>query len=75
MTRPFIDRKDTQEQKLHCFFAEASTVGLKPGQWPKYMNTNLGNGCALYRFKSLGDERGWNYKQNFGCITLTLWND
>jgi hypothetical protein len=71
----FIDRKDTQEQTLHCFFAEASTVGLKPGQWPKYLKTNLGNGCSLYRHHYLGDEYGYLYKQNFGCISLTLFND
>ena len=75
MTRKFIDRKTVQEQKLHCFFAEASTVGLTPGQWPQYMDTNLGNKCTLYRHSALENEGGFLYKQNFGCISLTLWND
>ena len=75
MYKPFMDRKDTQEQTLHCFFAEASTVGLKPGRWPRYLSTDLGNKCTLYRHSELKNGQGFIYKQNFGCISLTLFND
>lgn len=28
--------------KVGCFIAEASELGLKPGQWPKSINTKIG---------------------------------
>ena len=54
--------------------ADASELGLDPGEWPEQLTTNLGSGRpfvveenALPQFV--------RYKQEFGVLTLTVFND
>lgn len=68
------------ERKTHEFVAEASEIGIRPGHgWPKTLETTLGNG---QHFVAIEIARDLNkdlchvkYKQLFGCITLTVFND
>lgn len=61
------------EQKLHHFFAEASELGIQPGQVPTRLTTDLGNGNDFLLI-DYSDHR-FEYTQSLGCIKLTVWND
>jgi hypothetical protein len=56
------------------FTAEASELGLPPGQWPKTLETSLGNGQPFVLF-SVHDGGTRHYEQDKGCITLLVYND
>lgn len=68
-----ITRDQVTEYEVHKFSAEASSLGLPPGRWPNGIETSLGNGQDL-RMTHL-DEVGAHYRQQLGCITLTIFND
>ena len=54
----------------------ASDLGLRPGEWPEQIDTNLGNGQPLIlRDEPRGEGAGCVYTQQFGCIQVTVWND
>ena len=56
------------------YMADASELGLRPGEWPPKLRTTLGNGHMLYLWsKGQDDER--IYRQTGGCIELTIYND
>jgi hypothetical protein len=60
------------------FSTEASNLRLKPGQWPSFIRTDMGNGLDfLLRHYELRDgEMLWcDYIQANGCITLRVFND
>jgi len=55
--------------------AEASTLGVPPGRLPPdRLETDLGNGQLFYRTES-PSEGPWEYKQLFGLLCLTIFND
>lgn len=60
------------------FFTEASMIGLQVGNWPKTLETSLGNGKAFVRLtKKLsadGDLMYVRYRQNNGR-DLLVFND
>lgn len=62
----------------HDFVTEASTLGLKPGEWPKRLNTDLGNRLPFI-LKSVSAPAGEllyvTYVQAMGCIELKVFND
>ena len=58
--------------------AEASTLGLAPGQWPKLIETTIGNGQPFLFIRqntSDGELVSVRYFQQFGCTALTVFND
>jgi hypothetical protein len=69
---------DVHEYEVHKWSAEASTLGIRPGQWPVAIETELGNGLP-FRFstKEIRDgELLWvDYFQGNGCIWLRIYND
>lgn len=75
MTTTFIDRANDLlvEDRAHHFSACASDLGLRPGQWPATIDTNLGNGQPLV--KRFVTEGAVTYRQQLGCIDVTLFND
>ena len=61
------------EVETHLFITEASTLGLKVGEWPEQIATVMGNSLPFER-------RGWNgeamvYRQQYGCLILHVLND
>lgn len=74
------DRKmlDVHEYETRKFCAEASTLGLKPGDWPRTIETDMGNGMifiAQHKEVRDGDLLWVDYFQANGCITLKIFND
>lgn len=66
------------EFEVHKFVVEASTAGLRPGEWPTNIETNLGNGQKLVRShaeRHNGELTAVVYKQALGCITVNILND
>jgi hypothetical protein len=55
------------------FVAEASDLGLRPGEWPDALTTDLGNKLRLIRV-ALDDGRAL-YRQDLGCVELAILND
>lgn len=74
-----ITREQVVEWPGHRFIAFASDLGMGPGQWPKTLATNLGNGQVFARCGAQCDADGdiqWvEYRQELGCITLKVFND
>jgi hypothetical protein len=72
------DRLGVTEFKPHQFSAEASTLGLAPGEWPESIHTTLGNGMPfMIDHHQVKDGQLWwvKYRQANGCITLLIYND
>lgn len=76
-----ILRDQVQETEVHRFTCEASAIGLPAlvSQWPENIETELGNGRSLYRYSidwSPDDTiAAVRYRQELGCITVTIFND
>ena len=65
---------------LHRFSAEASMLGLSPGRGlPRQIATKHGNGHPFIYYGTRhcpgGDIGAWEYRQEFGGLTLTIFND
>lgn len=58
----------------HHYIIEASTLGLRPGQWPGAINTTMGNGQPLHQVRRLPDG-GVRYGQAFGVVYVDVLND
>jgi hypothetical protein len=78
-TPPTINTDQVSEGRPHQFYAEASTVGLPPGRWPYRLPTTMGNKHDFVMVANDTDKEGDNtfvqYRQECGCLTLTLFND
>lgn len=76
-TEPFtIDREHLMEHKPHTFTAEASELGLRPGQWPAHIKVGpgqFGNG-QHFILMSITPQRA-RYSQDLGCAELLIFND
>ena len=63
----------------HRFVAEASDLGLKPGEWPAMLPTKIGNGEPLLRGHvergTEGDLIWVRYRQENGCLSVKIIND
>lgn len=73
-----LTSNDVFEIEPHLFTAEASSLGLKPGEWPGQLDTTLGNGQPLLRKRwreHEGDIQYVEYWQAFGCVRLRIFND
>lgn len=73
------DTPSIGEYATHAFNAEASTIGLRPGEWPERLETTMGNRMPLLRTSKRVDNDGdllWvTYWQANGCISLRIFND
>lgn len=61
------------ERQPYVFIAEASTLGLAPGEWPRLLPTTLGNCQPFVKRDVLEDTV--HYEQFMGCIRLLVIND
>jgi hypothetical protein len=73
MARVFIKRDQCLEHEVHQFSVEASSLGWPPGEFPNLIETDLGNGERMVLTGLTGQAA--TYHQQFGCITLSVWND
>lgn len=69
--------KFTQEHVSHedqfKFYADASSLGWKPGYVPRTLETTLGNGQTL-QLCNEGLPKSFHYSQPFGCIRVIIFN-
>lgn len=73
-----VTKDNASEHQVHEWIAEASDLGLRPGQWPVELTTDLGNGLPFIReWLGRDDEEVARviYRQANGCIQLTVLND
>jgi hypothetical protein len=70
---------DVTESEVHTFTAEASSLGLPPGEWPVSLETEIGNRQPFIRtsrkIDADGDTMWVTYRQALGCVTLRVFND
>lgn len=75
----FAAFSNCSEFRPHWFSTDASDLGLRPGQWPEFIRTELGNKHTLVRWTKKLDEEGellWvTYRQSVGCVLLRIYND
>lgn len=63
------------EFEVHHFVTFATDIGLKPGEWPRNLPTDIGNGQD-FLVASVGENGQWvNYIQMNGCVRLRVFND
>lgn len=69
-----VTAENTEPISVSRYTAEASELGLAPGQWPRVLETSLGNGqpFTLFSVHACGTR---HYEQDNGCITLLVLND
>ena len=72
-----ITANNVVEREPHYYEAEASTLGLPPGVWPKTIPCNIGNKQPLVRTsRNNGEDVLYvNYVQQFGCVKIRIFND
>ncbi|MET3996019.1 hypothetical protein ABID65_007691 [Bradyrhizobium sp. S3.9.2] len=78
LMRSDCDRLGVRECELHKYSAEASTLGIRVGEWPTRIETDLGNGMPfiLSHSKSQHGDLLWvTCSQANGCISLRIYND
>jgi len=67
------------EFEPHRFVAEASELGLRAGEWPTQIPTEIGNRQPFIRRSKKVDAEGdllWvTYEQALGCVRLRVFND
>jgi hypothetical protein len=70
---PEIKADQLQHYDLYHYTAEASDLGWRPGFVPEVLQTDMGNGQP-FRLAHV-DEHRFMYRQLFGYLTLTVYND
>jgi hypothetical protein len=56
------------------FASDASDLRLPPGTWPRSITVlGLGNE-RIFNMTEIDESRA-KYAQEFGCLTITIWND
>lgn len=74
-----ITYADVHEDEVHKFSAFASDLGLRAGQWPELLDTDIGNRQPLIRSSKKvtdsGDLAYVRYVQQFGCVAVIIHND
>jgi len=80
MAQVKITSSQVTKTDVHGFAADASELGLAPGEWPTSLPTDLGNGLNFIRSRplfrrTLEEAQGVIYQQDGGCISLTVFND
>lgn len=75
-----IARQSLTESDLHGYVAEASSLRLRPGQWPTTLCiAGVGNEQPFALVEVARDDEGAvveaRYRQTLGIVTLTVFND
>lgn len=68
-----VDHPHLHEIEPHSFSIDASDLGLAPSEWPTFVETNIGNGRRF--FLTSADITAHYYRQEHGCVSLTIVND
>lgn len=72
-----ITSQNVQETEPAYFIGDASSVGLKPGEWPTLLETDLGNKLPLTKTwvdRGAGDINSVTYCQQLGVVRVKLFN-
>lgn len=69
-----ITTQNTTATSTNHLVTEASTLGLKPGEWPIDLPTTLGNKQPFRRLRGM-DDGGFEYHQQQGTLILRVFND
>lgn len=78
VTKSTLATGQISEHAPHKYVSEASDLGFAPGNWPRSIDTDLGNGLAFwleYSHVEDGDLQWRLYRQVGGCIELKVFND
>jgi hypothetical protein len=78
IARELLDQGVVVEASHARFTTEASDIGLRPGEWPRIIETKIGNGqpfIAMRKEVRDGDLLWVDYLQGNGCIWLRIFND
>lgn len=80
MNRQIITHELVTETGNFRSCVEASTLGLRAGEWPAYLDVapGFGNGQQLVRKHHQirdGELVAVDYTQIAGCLTVTIFND
>ncbi|MEX3635928.1 hypothetical protein [Paraburkholderia sp. BR14320] len=70
---PVIRAEQLEHHDLYSYTAEASELGWRPGYVPEVLGTDMGNGQPFRLAHA--DAQRFMYRQLFGCISLTVFND
>ena len=73
-----ITRETAKEFAPHTFSAWSSDLGIRPGEFPRVLETTLGNGLSLLATSKKvrdGDLLWVTYRQLAGCVALRVYND
>ena len=67
-----VTKQNVTEYQPDTFTAEASELGLAPGEVPQQLATDLGNGQP---FRLVHVQREILYRQEAGSLQLVVFND
>jgi hypothetical protein len=70
-----IDTSNATESDWMNWAAEASELGFPVGEWPSSIATSIGNKLPFTFDKFTHDGQAAIYKQQFGALVLTVFND
>ena len=70
-----INEDNASENKPFSWSTFASDLGLRPGQFPEMLETELGNGRPFVRCSVSPDGSVVMYRQDLGCCNLHVYND
>jgi len=68
-----VTHMNATEHSPHRFVAEASELGLRPGSWPIFLETDFGNRQPF--FYQCQFDAGVTYFQRGTCLVLNVLND
>jgi hypothetical protein len=69
-----ITEKNTTPHSCLIMTTEASELGLKPGEWPNRIGSDMGNKRDFCK-DGLTTAGSHVYVQELGCLTLHIYND
>jgi hypothetical protein len=73
-TIPTYNANDFDEFENGRLSTDASVLGLPPGMWPNsFTVANLGNGRPF--LLTYHGDGGADYRQELGCLRITIFND
>lgn len=74
MNTPQVTIANTVATAHYGYVADASELGLAPGEWPELLTTDLGNGRPLI-LSGVWPDGQHTYKQESGCLSILVFND